>query len=164
MLTKELVINFKKNPHNFSPVVVNDKELPVSSSVKILGVTISANQKWNHHIAERIKKAKRRQHFTVLLKRANVPPNDTTAFYCTSIRPVLENCALVYHPALPQYLSDDVERVHKRVLSTISSSQMTYSANLARFGLDTLYARCVALCNKLLIQLLKTQGISSSRC
>ena len=42
---KVLVIDFKKNPHNFSPIVVNGKELPVSNSVKILGVTESSNLK-----------------------------------------------------------------------------------------------------------------------
>ena len=46
---RELVIDFKKNPHNFSPIV-NGKELPVSSSAKILGVSISSNLKWNDHI------------------------------------------------------------------------------------------------------------------
>ena len=46
---KELVIDFKKSPHNLSPIVVNSKELLVSSNVKILGVTISSNLKWNDH-------------------------------------------------------------------------------------------------------------------
>ena len=49
---KELVIDFKKNPHSFSPIVVNGKELPVSNSVKVLGVTESSNLKWNDHITK----------------------------------------------------------------------------------------------------------------
>ena len=155
---KELVIDFKKNPHNFSPIVVNRKELPVSSSVKVLGVTISSNLKWNDQFTECIKKANKRLYFIVLLKRANVPTNDIVTFYCTAIRPVLEYCVQVYHHALPQYLSDDVEWVQKRVLSIISSSKSTNSECLVRFGLDTLYSRRVSLCNKLFNSIVENPG------
>ena len=46
--------------------------------------------------------------FLVLLKRANVPAHDIICFYRTCIRPVLEYCALLYHHALPDYLSKDI--------------------------------------------------------
>ena len=39
---KEMRIDFKRNTHNF---VINGKELSVSNSVKILGVTISSDLK-----------------------------------------------------------------------------------------------------------------------
>ena len=84
----------------------------------------------------------------VLLKRANVPLSDIVNFYCTVIRPVLEYCAPVFHHALPQYLSDDIERVQKRALSIICP-YASYSECLVRFDLVTLHARCVALCSKL---------------
>ena len=114
------IFNTASSVHrNFPPIVINGKELSVSNSVKILGVTISSDLKWNEHISECIKKANKRLYFIVLLKRANVPLSDIVNFYCTVIRPVLEYCAPVFHHALPQYLSDDIERVQKRVLSII---------------------------------------------
>ena len=69
-------------------------------------------------------------------------------FYCTAIRPVLECCAPVFYHALPQYLSDDIERVQKRVLSIICP-YASYSECLVRFDLVTLHDRRVALCSKL---------------
>lgn len=51
----------------------------------------------------------------VLLKRGNVPSSDIVAFYCATIRPVLEYCAqftVIMH-ALSQYLSDDIERARR---------------------------------------------------
>ena len=102
-------IDFKMNTHNFPAIVINGKEISVSNSVKILGVTISSDLKWNDHISECIKKANKRLSFIVLLKRANVPLSDIVNFYCTMIRPVLEYCAPVFHHALPQYLSDDIK-------------------------------------------------------
>ena len=99
-------------------------------------------------ISECIKKANKPLYFIVLLKRANVPLSDIVNFYCTVIRPVLEYCAPVFHHALPQYLSDDIERVQKRALSIICP-YASYSECLVRFDLVTLHARRVALCGKL---------------
>ena len=67
-----------------------------------------------NHITECIKKTNKRLYFIVLLKRANVPPNDIVAFYCIAIRPVLEDCAQVYHHVLPQYLSGTTSRGSKK--------------------------------------------------
>ena len=44
---KELIIDFKKKKHAFSPAVVNGKELIVVNSAKILGITLSNDLKWN---------------------------------------------------------------------------------------------------------------------
>ena len=43
--SKELIIDFKKNTHDFSPLVIEGNKFPVASSAKILGVTISDNLK-----------------------------------------------------------------------------------------------------------------------
>ena len=60
---KEMVIDFKKISHNFSPLEVDGNELPVTDCAKILGVTISSDLKWNNHIVGCIKKANKRLHF-----------------------------------------------------------------------------------------------------
>ena len=104
---KEMVIDVKKISHNFSPLEVDGNELPVTDCAKILGVTISSDLKWKNHIVDCIKKANKRLYFIVLLKRARVPLN----FYGTTIRPVLEYCAPVFHHALPAYLNEDIERI-----------------------------------------------------
>ena len=73
---------------------------------------------------------------------------DPQAWQSRLRRPVLEYCAPVFHHALPQYLSDDIERVQKRALSIICP-YASYSECLVRFDLVTLHARRVALCSKL---------------
>ena len=67
-------------------------------SVKILGVTISSDLKWNEHISECIKKANKRLYFIVLLKRANVPLSDIVHFYCTVIRLLTIHFQLQWKP------------------------------------------------------------------
>ena len=61
-------------------------------------------------------KASKRMYFLRQLKRAKVSTNDMVYFYCTCIRSVVEYASPVFHYALPGYLSDDLERIQKRVL------------------------------------------------
>ena len=72
----------------------------------------------------------------------------TVNFYCTTIRPVLEYCAPVFHHALPAYLNEDIERIQKRALSIISPA-MSYRECLDSLGLPTLYDRRNGLCRQL---------------
>ena len=77
---KRVVIDYKKNSHNFPPLVVDGNELPATDCAKILGVTISSDLKWNNHIVDGIKKANKRLYFIVLLIRARVPFHDIVNF------------------------------------------------------------------------------------
>ena len=58
---KEMVIDFKKISHNFSPLEVDGNKLPVTNYAKMLDVTISSDLKWNN------------------------PLNDIVNFYCTTV-------------------------------------------------------------------------------
>ena len=115
---KDMVIDFKKQKRSFDPISLDRKELDTVNNVKILGLTISNNLPWNDHINNTVKKTNKRLYFIILLNRAQVPLKDIIMFYCTCIRPVLEYCTPVFNHALPKYLSEDLERVQKRVLST----------------------------------------------
>ena len=143
---KELIVDFSRDKRVFDPITIDGICIPVVSKAKVLGLTISNNLSWNDHVKETIKKANKRLYFLVLLKRAGVPLTDIKNFYCATIRPVLEYCSSVFHHALPQYLSADIERVQKRALSIIDPSQ-TYDANMGQFGLTTLYSRRQKLCD-----------------
>ena len=53
------------------------------------------------------------------MKRANIAIAAIVIFYCKCIRPILEYSCEIFHHSLPQYLSDNIERFQKRVLSII---------------------------------------------
>ena len=89
--------------HVFSPVVVDEKELAVVNSAKILSITLSNDIKWNVYINETIKKAKKRLYFSVSCK-------DIVNFYCAVITTVLTNYrSPIFHHSLPDYLSKRVK-------------------------------------------------------
>ena len=53
---KELRISFAKSAADFAPIVINGKEIEVVSTVKLLGLNISSDLRWNCHVAEISKK------------------------------------------------------------------------------------------------------------
>ena len=117
---KELRISFANNsPDNLDPMVVNNKNLEVIPTAKLLGLTISSNLKWNAHVSEIVSKAASRLFLLRQFKRACSEPNELLCFYRTCIRPVAEYACQAYHNSLPAYLSDDLERIQRRALRII---------------------------------------------
>ena len=64
-------------PEAFDSVSIDDKEIEVVTSAKLLGITISDNLTWNTHINELVKKTNKK---TILSCTAETGPT-------TSIRP-----------------------------------------------------------------------------
>ena len=94
------------------------------------------------------KKVATRLYFLRQLKRAKAPTNDLLNFYITCIRPVVEYACPVFHTALPQYLSDQLERLQKRTLH-ISNNELSYRQALEVFSIPSLYARREAISNSM---------------
>lgn len=78
-----------------------------------------------------------------------MPANDLLSFYATCIRPVAEYACPVFHTALPQYLSDQLERLQKRALRIISTNDLSYRQALEVFNIPTLYDRREAIGNSM---------------
>ena len=78
---KELRISFAKSAADFASIVINGKTIEVMSTVKLLGLNISSDLRWNGHVAEISKKVASRLYFLKQLKRANIPTKDLLIFY-----------------------------------------------------------------------------------
>ena len=86
---KEFCISFAPTTREFQPITINGKIVERVTSVKLLGLTISNNLKWNNHISHFCKKVAPRLYFLRQLKRAKLPANDLILFYSTCIKPFL---------------------------------------------------------------------------
>ena len=151
---KEMRICFSKNgTPDLNPIVINDKQIDVVSHAKILGVNISSGLKWNHHIAEVVKKARKRLFCFSQLKRAGLGPNELIQFYRTCIRPITEYACPLFHDGLPVYLSHELEAVQKRATRIIFLSLM-YDEALIKTSLVTLSDRRQALTDKMFNKIL----------
>jgi hypothetical protein len=130
---KEFCISFAPTTREFQPITINGK-----TSVKLLGLTISNNLKWNSHISHVCEKVAPRLYFLRQLKRAKLPANDLILFYSTCIRPVIEYACQAFLDSLPKYLSDDLERLQKRAFRIIFPDQH-YKEALRNTNTPSLY-------------------------
>ena len=80
--TKEMVISFSRNFHSGDLPAGGGKELERIASAKILGVMVSTDLWWAHHLDYIIicSKAKQRLCFTCLLRRAGATLKDIMGF------------------------------------------------------------------------------------
>ena len=78
---KELRISFSTLNKSFDPIIINNKNVEVVTVVKLLGVTLPNDLKWNSHIGNTCKKVSTRLYFLRQLKRAGLPPEDLIQFY-----------------------------------------------------------------------------------
>ncbi|CAB4004215.1 RNA-directed DNA polymerase from mobile element jockey [Paramuricea clavata] len=113
---KEMIVSFLRQSDNYTPLHINDQQLELVTSFKILGLTINNHFKWNDNVAIIVKKASKRLYILRVLRRSGIPSADLLSIYNALIRSVLEYACAVWHTSLPLYLSNKIERVQKRAL------------------------------------------------
>ena len=80
-----------------------------------------------------------------LLKRANADKITLITVYRTCIRPILEYCNQIWHFNIPEYLSNDIERIQRRALKIIRPS-LSYNEALVVCSMSILHLRREQLC------------------
>ena len=105
---KELMISFARNEPEFDPIWVNRQTLETVTSVKLLGLNISSDLKWNVHVSELVRKVSTRLYFLRQLKKSHVATRELLFFYITCIRSILGYGSPVFQRPLPSYLSKDL--------------------------------------------------------
>ena len=110
---------------------------------------IQNNLKWNNHIESIVAKGSKRLHILRVLRRGGFEISDLSTIYTALIRSLLEYCCVVWHHALPSYLSQELERTQKRALKIIVPA-LSYSEALQFLNLRTLDERRNELCVKTL--------------
>ena len=79
---------------------------------KLLGVYVSNDLKWNHHVEVIVQKGNRRLYSLRVLEQCGAPPASLAKVYTTIVRPVVEYAA-------PVCLSYKIERIQKRAMRII---------------------------------------------
>ena len=135
----------------------HDQQLELVTSHKVLGLVIQNNLKWNNHIKSIVTKASKCLHILRVLRRGGVEINDLITIYTALIRSLLEYCCVVWHHALPSYLSQELESIQKRAFKIIVPALFNSEA-LHFLNLRTLDERRSALCVKTLEKILRGAG------
>ena len=120
---KEISTCFKRSPPSYPSVSIDGLEFKQVSAAKVLGVPFRPDLKWNDHISNITStvKAAKRLYLLRQLKRAEVIARDPGSFYCSAIRLIVEYACALFHCSLPEYLSNELERIQKRDVCILSS-------------------------------------------
>jgi hypothetical protein len=143
--TKEMVISFSKVAPDIPGIVVEGITLERAETVKLLGVQISNDLSWGHHVDFIVKKAQSRLFCLNMLRRAKMRANDIIAIFCSKVRPILEYAAQVWHPGLTTEQAETIEAIQKRACS-IAMPGVDYVCAIKELALPTLEERRVELC------------------
>ena len=134
-----MTICFSKSPVTPSPLLLCNQQLAEVDVVKVLGVQISSDLKWDIHINNVIKRAAGRLFMLTTLKRFNLPLQDLITIYVGFIRPLLEYSVPVWHSSLTNVQTAALERVQKRALRIMLRQQyISYRDALQVCSLDSL--------------------------
>ena len=79
---------------------------------------------------------------------AGFTEGELATVYCTVIRPILDYCAVVYHPMLTDEQDQAVERLQAKALKNIYGYKDSYRTMREKAGITTHRARRVELCDK----------------
>ena len=107
-----LIITRKRNPVIF-PYKLHNKELNVTNAAKYLGVTISKDLNWTHHINNITGKARNRP--TLRFIKINIKTSNTKVkemAYNTYVRLQVEYCSTIWNP-WQKILSQQIESVQR---------------------------------------------------
>ena len=90
---------------------------------------------------------------TAHLMAAGVPIKDIVTIYSTTIRPVIEYAAQVYHPMMTKQQNDDLERLQRSSLKIIYGPKISYREALGLTGLPSLEERRKELLKKFAVKI-----------
>ena len=149
-------ISFAKNRPDPPQILLADQYLKSVNSVKLLGIMIQKDLKWDLHITESVKRANQKLYMLRLLKKHCLSSQDLLDIYRSYVLPILEYGAPVWNGALTKQHEESLEKIQKRALRIINGSNYTnYEETLQVCQLKTLRQRREDLCRNFIEKTLK---------
>ena len=94
--------DFSRHPTPQAPILITGKVIPTTTKVKLLGLNITSDLKWDEHINDLILKASGRLQMLRLAKQNGVPQDHLLDIYYAYVRPSVEYAVPVWATSLSQ--------------------------------------------------------------
>ena len=92
--TKEKMVSFKKTKPEFDPITHENVPFETVDHFKVLGIWVSNNMTWKHHVDHIYAVASPRLYYLKQLRRCGVATEDQRMFYKSVITPIKEYAGL----------------------------------------------------------------------
>ena len=134
---------FSRSKSNFSTrLTLNGATLERSTILKVLGIWLQEDLKWDYNTKQICIKAYSRMNILNRLKYVGIGESDLITIYKMFIRSMCEYCSAVFHSSLTQELSDKIEAIQSTALKIILADKYTYYQSASMyFSIDTLSNR-----------------------
>ena len=140
--TKQIIFNFNKGKQFTTQVKLKGEPLEVVDEVKLLGVIITKDLKWEKNTKYLVKKANKKMRMLHIASKFTRNREHLKQIYKTFIRCNLEFSSNVWHSSLTQENREDLERVQKAALKVILKKDYTnYKDSLKLANLESLEKR-----------------------
>ena len=145
--SKTMIFNYTNNHQFTTRLSVNDQNIEVVESTKLLGTIISNDLKWDLNTNQIVKKANARMQLLHKALNFGAPLRDMKDIYVLFIRSLLEQSCQTWHSSLTQENIDDLERVQKSACKVmIKDNYKNYAEALNVLEMDNLSNRREQLC------------------
>ena len=141
-------ICFSRHPPDPLSLTLIDTTIAQCTVVKLLGVYIQSDLKWQTHVNSMIKRANSRLFMLRKLKYHYLNTSDLVSIYISFVRPILEYAASAWSGAISSKQCNDLERVQKRITCKIilADNYKRYSDALQACNIETLQCRRKHMC------------------
>ena len=145
--TKSIIFNYTNNYQFTTRLTINNKDIDIIDSTRLLGTIIQNNLKWDLNTAEIVRKANARMEILRRISSFGAPMEDMKNIYVLFIRSLLEQSATLWHSSLTNENIEDLERVQKNAFRIILQEKYeTYSKALIKLDMEKLSDRREELC------------------
>ena len=140
---KSAYIIFSRSKTQFSTrLTLNEVTLGRLSVIKVLGIWLQDDLKWNYNTKQICIKAYSRMNILNKLKHVGICESDLLTIYKLFIRSICEYCSVVYHTSLTKELSDKIEAIQSTALKIILAERyVDYKSSLVYFKMECLSQR-----------------------
>ena len=114
-----MIFNFSKKSQFATRILLENENLETVTSTKLLGTVITSDLKWTENTSYLVKKANARMQLLRSVATFSTNKEDLKIIYTLFIRSMLELNSNVWHSALTQENTQDLERVQKTAFKII---------------------------------------------
>ena len=145
--TKTMLFNNCKNLDFLPELEVADIRVENSEEMKILGVVVTPDLKWNANTRHIVQKAFKRMWILRRLKNNGAETQELKDVYIKQIRSILELAVPAWHPGLTVQNTIDIEQVQRAALQIMLGQEFrSYNSALNILNLESLATRREKLC------------------
>ena len=121
--TKSIIFNFTKKYQFTTRLSINNKDIEVVDSTRLLGTIISNDLRWDLNTAEIVRKANARMEILRRVSSFGASIKDLRDIYVLFVRSLLEQSATVWHSSLTQQNEEELESVQKNAFRIILKNE-----------------------------------------